>query len=528
MRRALKVALRSLLGLLLVGVFLGTVGGAMWLGDWAHNRYYVENVTYDPDRLYTPDELQEDFRVFRGALEESHGGLYWYTPKAEFDAAFEAAFERLGEPMTELEFVNVVAPLVDLIRDGHTQLRLPLYNLNLVDTSELALWPLDLIVTDVGTYVERDGSGENVVPPGSELLTLNGQPVDEVADDLLTLFVTADGYADRAKLRTLYDRSFFALYYGYLHGFPEAFEVTYVAPDSEEVQRATLQALTLSESSENIVERYGETPDTSTAGVDLAWRDEVPVLTVSAFYRGEFDDYADALEDAFAEVRQRGAERLVLDLRENGGGQEGRENLLFTYLSPEPYQKYAEVSIKAKHSRYLKNVEYPWEARGINLIVWPYIEDYRRRSDGRWWRNADTYSSHNLIEREPTTDPFTGQLYLLLSGDVFSGGAEFATMAEERLPDLVTIGQETSGAYQGNTSGIDYNLILPNTRLGLRLPRIKYRMALEGTNPPGRGTLPDHEVWPIQEDIAAGVDTVLAYALELAQEQTPESAKATR
>ena len=95
-------------------------------------------------------------------------------------------------------------------------------------------------------------------------------------------------------------------------------------------------------------------------------------------------------------------------------------------------------------------------------------------------------------------------------------------MAEERLPNLVTVGQETSGAYQGNTSGIDYNLILPNTHLGLKLPRIKYSMALTGDNPPGRGTLPDHEVWRTQEDIAAGVDTVMDYALELAQEQTPD------
>ena len=527
MPRPIKVVLRILLVFLLTGLSLAAFVGYTFASDWVHQKRYVENYTYDPDRRYSPKALQEDFAVFRGALEESHGGLYWYTPKAEFDAAFEAAAERLDQPMTELEFVKVIAPLVDLIRDGHTNLSPPAFYQGSIDFSEQGVWPLDLIVTKTGTYVERDGSDENALPPGTEILTINGQEVDAVNDELSALFWTADGYADGAKVSVLGNSDFFATRYGYLEGFPETFDVTYTELDSDILKEITLEALSIPKIREHFAERYPDDKAEPATGVDLTWRGEVPVLTVSSFYEGGFDDYADALENAFTDIQQRGAEQLVLDIRENGGGNEGRENLLFTYLSPEPYQKYAEVSIKVKRSKYLKYVENPWEARWINLIYWSYIDDYRHRPDiGRWWRNADTYGSHNLIEREPTSDPFTGQVYLLLSGEVFSGGAEFATMAEERLSGLITVGQETSGAYQGNTSGVAYDLILPNTHLGLRLPRIKYVMKLEGNNPPGRGTLPDHEVWPTQEDIAEGKDMVLEFALNLVEKQATEGAAA--
>ena len=36
---------------------------------------------YNPDHKYTAAQLQDDFQLLRTALEEAHGGLYYYTPK---------------------------------------------------------------------------------------------------------------------------------------------------------------------------------------------------------------------------------------------------------------------------------------------------------------------------------------------------------------------------------------------------------------------------------------------------------------
>ena len=41
-----------------------------------------------------PAQLQRDFDVLRRALEEAHGGLYRYTPKAELDKTFAVSRAR--------------------------------------------------------------------------------------------------------------------------------------------------------------------------------------------------------------------------------------------------------------------------------------------------------------------------------------------------------------------------------------------------------------------------------------------------
>ena len=63
--------------------------------------------------------LQHDFQILRHALEESHGGLYRYTSKADMDRTFDQAYKRIDRPMTALEFWALVAPVVAHIKDGH-------------------------------------------------------------------------------------------------------------------------------------------------------------------------------------------------------------------------------------------------------------------------------------------------------------------------------------------------------------------------------------------------------------------------
>ncbi|MCI0470765.1 MAG: hypothetical protein L0Y73_03810, partial [Candidatus Aminicenantes bacterium] len=53
---------------------------------------------YDPKRTYTAEQLREDFQLLRTALEEAHGGLYFYTSKEEMDRCLDAIKEKLTRP----------------------------------------------------------------------------------------------------------------------------------------------------------------------------------------------------------------------------------------------------------------------------------------------------------------------------------------------------------------------------------------------------------------------------------------------
>src|SRR5688572_5569355 len=69
-----------------------------------------------------PSQLQQDFDVLRRAVEEAHGGLYRFTPKADLDRVFAAARAKLDRPMSTLAFAATLSEALAAIRDGHTRL----------------------------------------------------------------------------------------------------------------------------------------------------------------------------------------------------------------------------------------------------------------------------------------------------------------------------------------------------------------------------------------------------------------------
>ena len=49
----------------------------------------MSNKGFSPDRKYSPEELQKDYRVFRGTLEAWHPSLYWYTTRDSMNYYFQ-------------------------------------------------------------------------------------------------------------------------------------------------------------------------------------------------------------------------------------------------------------------------------------------------------------------------------------------------------------------------------------------------------------------------------------------------------
>ncbi len=74
---------------------------------------------FDPEKKFAVKQLKDDFVLLKNALEEGHGGLYRYTSKEELDRQFESIFKNLDQPLTEVEFLRLLYPLIANINDGH-------------------------------------------------------------------------------------------------------------------------------------------------------------------------------------------------------------------------------------------------------------------------------------------------------------------------------------------------------------------------------------------------------------------------
>jgi C-terminal processing protease CtpA/Prc len=130
----------------------------------------------------------------------------------------------------------------------------------------------------------------------------------------------------------------------------------------------------------------------------------------------------------------------------------------------------------------------------------------------------------NLGVQQPSEPHFDGQVLILLDGGSFSTSAEFAAVGHS-LQRATFIGEESSGAYYGDDSGITPTLMLPNTKLRIDVPLIAYYTAVNGIRNQNRGVLPDCPVRYTIQDELEGRDKGMEIALKLAAGEKLTSCK---
>ena len=104
----------------------------------------VSKSSFTPSKKYSPEQLNKDYAIFRGALEESHPGIYWYTPKNEMDNYFDWGKSQIKDSLNEEDFRKVLAYVISKINCGHTVTRSSKDFVKYRDTSTNKIFPLSL------------------------------------------------------------------------------------------------------------------------------------------------------------------------------------------------------------------------------------------------------------------------------------------------------------------------------------------------------------------------------------------------
>ncbi|WP_338867941.1 S41 family peptidase [Spirosoma sp. SC4-14] len=448
----------------------------------------------------SPEQLQTDFARLRTALNEVHPEMYRYTPKPVFDSLFTATAARLNQPMTQQEFYVTMVPLLVALHDGHIKWIVSGRDEHYPFSTE-KLFPLKLYFQHDKAWVQGNYGGGKV-PEGAEVLTINGQPIAAIIRTLLPNMTFADGNRTGGKYGDL--NHFFSGYYATFIETPDAFEVVYRV--GNETQKATLKPV-----SEQAIKTYvdGHKPALQSP-FRLTYADaQTAVMTIDRFWAEKKDpDYKMFLKTSFREIKQKGIQQLILDLRNNEGGEESWGVLLARYLSDKPFRYYDHISVRQK-----KKFSFPaWTSPLYMKMRWLVV---KKQGDGY------VFTKHRGLKlQKPEKDAFNGKLYVLINGGSFSVTSELAAhlhaYRNERARDVLFIGQETGGGYKVNSSGIFTITQLPNSKIDLGIGMFGFNMANVSAYPyTDRGIIPDHSLEPTINDILHQRDPVMIYTLGL-------------
>lgn len=472
----------------------------------------------DPLSL-TRQQALDDLHWLRTSLEYVHPRLYKYDDKKKVDARFDSLERAVGRTITALDFLALITKANAKVHCGH------LYTIPQGELSKVVLekkvMPFYIKVVDNKLYLFNNCS-DVVMPNGSQIVSINGNSDAYILSNTIQ-GIPADGYIQTRKLRLLeryYNYTFqgFDLYYYLFVDRSVNFKIDLLTYGTNIRKSVTVKGITIEERQKLLLSKYnideGIWFKTPSPKFEINNENNYAVLTVSrSFYNKEIDPPFDSLlAAAFSAIKKRKIDNLVLDMRNNEGGDESQQIALMSYLYNKSFKLYQNIYISHLDFRPLKPVIIE---RDTAALLFNNDDAYMRKINDNLWINNYAYSD-NLQLQEPKADGFTGQIYVLMNGGCFSSAADLVSDLK-KTTNAIFIGEESGGTFEGPTGGDDIVIQLPNSKIIVRMsPNIQIGYMYE-KHPIGRGVLPTYPVNYTVDDLVRHKDVEMAFAKQLIQ-----------
>lgn len=347
---------------------------------------------------------------------------------------------------------------------------------------------------------------------------INGISIGVIMEKFMSI-KPSDGYNITGKYGVI-ARDFYKEYANFYESQPKQFNLELV--DTENNKSivyngiAAMPAKVLNKYRQDFYKSNPRFTFTDYADIKIDTALSTAVMTFNDFeysgYKDDMEGFEKLLADYFKTVSALKIKNLIIDLRKNGGGSQGAEDKLLSYLIDKAYSKYKYVELPGFRFSFIQYTQKATK-KGQDDFENRLKREFYLDKDGRYLDKKETHPGE-----KPKANNFKGKIYVLINGRTFSGASEFSALAKN-YTNAKFIGEETGGGYYGNTSGNFFQFILPNTGIQGRIPIFKYVIVPQENNIPyGRGVLPDYKIQPTIQEYVSGFDTELEFTKKLIRE----------
>ena len=294
----------------------------------------------DNTKLITTKLAQEDFNVFRDSLFNTHPCIDRYNSKQKLNHLFDSCYSTLNQKVSEIELYGKFKFLLSSIEDGHVSINPNQEFLN-YRYETAPIFPVSICFIRNKAFIICDHA--NQIQPGSELVSINNNPINEIKKTLFQ-YIVSDG-SIKTKKRWILNTDFWFYYY-MVYGACKKFTVRYK-------QKHKTKTITISSSSFKNASCL-QKENASAKNLYLSFKSkDIAVLTIKSFIQEDFndakEDYAGFLKNAFLKIRNKNVRYLIIDIRQNGGGIDGYGSLLYSYLTNKPFHYYKSLETRSRN-----------------------------------------------------------------------------------------------------------------------------------------------------------------------------------
>ena len=407
-------------------------------------------------------EVQEDLNTLRESLEDAHYNLYAYTTKQEFDSVYQKVKSTIqSDSLNLLQTIIIFQQLISSVNNGHTEIDFPGGPYISYAHSGGTVFPLELAFENGKSLVRKNWSDISDIIPGVEVVSINGTPISQILAKIYPQLSAESLYFKNAKVE--------------LYSFPRLYWQVFGEQDDFEVEIR----------SEGKVKKYNFKAVSTIEGYE-ARRNEIlnARMTLQFFnhsaylnpgnFSGDETRYRQFIDSAFMEINKRKCKNLIVDLRNNGGGNDSFSDYLISYFADQPFKWNSSFTLKT--SAFLK--EHVRQHYDTTEVFWQEVLAHE---------NGEVYPyTFEEYAPQPQKNRFEGEVFVLINRQSHSQ----STVAAAQIKDYkfgTIVGEETAEYPTLYASQFQFNL--PNTGIPVKVSK-GYIVRVNG-NKEDKGLVPD-------------------------------------
>ncbi len=421
------------------------------------NQEQSNTVKENNQRFFVNDVLSkksylEDLNQLVDSIQTNHPQPYEFIPRNEFEKRVEQLKGQITDSTTIAEFAwtcNAISAMAGCL---HT------YNFsNSFNLSPDLFFPVNVQYIDNKLYVTKLFAPNPELKPGMEILKINGMAVSELKSKIAS-HISSDGY-NQHFIQAITNNNF-----GYFSGFQLNFPPVYKVVIKEN-------------GIEKEIELKKNLPDTPNASknqtknlsFNIKPSEKLATLTIKSFvyYDEQLPVFKSFIDSCFTQIELNGIKNIVIDLRDNGGGDPYCAAYLLQYLSDTPF---------------------------------------------RYYKKGSTAVYKDLEEKiNPVKNNFSGNIFVLINSTCCSTTGHLCSILKYKKIGVL-IGEETGATYSCNAHTINFKL--KHSGINVSVATKTYQTDVTGFDK-NKGITPDHQTNRTLEEILEKRDLEMEKVLEL-------------
>ena len=404
----------------------------------------------DPTTTFTKKEYAQDLQQLLRIIKNTHPAYKEHTTVEELDNLVKQITElNLSDSLSIGQFIWLCRGVVAKIGCGHSTVPTIGSRIQMKDSY---LFPMKVAYIGDRLFVIDPLVNADIADRGDEILSIQGLPVNEIKMNLSSA-ISTDGF-NQSHIEELINDEFM-LYLSYWMNLEVEYELELAGKGKVKLKQLETYNESPPSTEDNLTYKFDESTNTA-------------IITIRSFYyyNNNFPTFKEFIDLSFSKIKAENAEHLIVDLRDNGGGDPYCGAYLLRHLASEPFAYY--------------------------------------------WQDGPQEYNDLKGSLELSKNRFSGKPIVLINGKCFSTtGAVTALMKSNKM--AVMIGRDTGASYACNATVRQHRL--SRTGISAFIATRSFEAAVDNL-PKHEGVHPDILTKPTVQDLLDGKDVEMERAFE--------------